>query len=168
MMKIPFSQTTRRRALDALESLETEKVLELVRVARVQPFYEKAIGQAIHADELKAREWMRAPDISIIPERERRSGASPVQKLASMLARYEGVEVPRAGRPGGHSMGGSLKGAPGAGLTLGSAKAQGDTLHVEMPRLTGQQKAKEALDEVFSPAGDVSSEGDGGTGGYGF
>lgn len=169
MMQVPMSQTTRRKALDALESLETEKVLELVRVARVQPFYEKAIASSVERDEKKAAEWMRAPDVSITPERVRRSGASEAQKLASMLTRYEGVEVPKYGRPGGERTGNEYNHATEVtrGLTLGSAKTQGDTLRVEQPRLADTRKAKEAL-EAISSAADDASEGDGGTGGYGF
>jgi len=170
MMNVPMSQTTRRKALDALESLETSKVLELVRVARVQPFYEKAIASSVERDEKRAAEWMRAPDVSITPERVRRSGASESQKLASMLTRYEGVEMPKYGRVGGERISNDYNHATGVtrGLSLGSAKAQGDTLRVDMPKLTDSRKAKEAIEAISSPAGDLSSEGDGGTGGYGF
>lgn len=170
MMQFPPSQTTRRKALEAVTSLETEKLLELVQVAKVQPFYTEEIAKSVARDSRDAHEWLRTPEIDIIPERTRQSGATPTQKLHSMLARYEGVEVPRYGRPGGERTGREMNHATEVtrGLTLGSALAAGDTLNVKQPKIEDTRRAKEALEAVFSDGGDVTSEGDGGTGGYGF
>lgn len=166
MIKVPISLSTRKKALEAINSLETEKVLELTRVARVNPYYAKSIDESLMRDRQRAEEWIGEPSVSIVPAREHK-GPSEAQRLLSLISRHEGVDVPRYGPPGKGRISREVNHA--TSLTVGSAKAQGDTLHVQQPKLDmGSKKAKEALEDVFTGAGGDSSEGDGGTGGYGF
>jgi hypothetical protein len=166
MMKIPISMTTRSKALEALNSLESEKVLELARVAWVNPYYEKTIEQSLQRDRDRAKEWLGEPEVSIVPRKEHK-GPSDAQRMLAMVSRYEGVDVPRYGPPGSGRISHEVNHA--TALTLGSAKAQGDTLHVKQPKLDmSTKKAKEAVEEVFSSPGEGTTEGDGGGGGYGF
>ena len=166
MIKLPLSQTTRRKALDAIGSLETEQLLSLVQTAKVKPFYAKTISESISRDEKMAKEWMQESSISITPARERRDGASDAQKMHSLMTRYESLPEARYGRPGGKRTGFDVNEATAE--TVGSAKAQGDTLRVAQPRLNmdAQKRTKEAIDQVFSSPGETSE--DSGGSGYGF
>jgi len=166
MIKVPISLSTRKKALEAINSLESERIVEIARIARVNPYYAKTIDESLQRDKERAEEWLGEPSVSIVPPRERK-GPSEAQRLLSLITRHEGVEVPRYGRPGKGRISHEVNHA--TALTVGSAKAQGDTLHVKQPKLDMEStRVKKALDDVFTGAGGDTSEGDGGTGGYGF
>lgn len=163
MHKPIYSQTTRRRALDAANSLDTDKLLDVIRVAPVNNYFMKSIDSAIQKDREAMRSWLPSTSDDV-PEHVFRSGPSEESKLLNLIRRTAREDVPNLGPIGAKRISRDYNNA--TNITLGSALAQGDNLHVKTPSSAFRKnEAKKDRDEVSSQE-ETSSNDLGGFGEY--
>ena len=159
---IPMSATTRSRAMQAYQNMDTEKLVELLNTAPksyVPDYYKKSIAEAMQHDEKRALEWTQVSDMMTGVQH---AGHDAPQR---MLSNYGQLQRPTfEKRTGPQSVRSGMM-----NLEKKSALAQGDNLHVVQPKLNfdAKKRAEEAL-EPMAPSVDSSDNDGGGAGGYGF
>lgn len=159
---IPMSATTRSRALQAYQNMDTEKLVELLNTAPksyVPDYYKKSIAEAMQSDEKRALEWTDVKDMMTGVQH---AGHDAPQRMLSNALHVERPTFEK--RTGPQSVKSGMM-----NIEKKSALAQGDNLRVAQPKLNfdSKRRADEAL-EALAPNVDSSDNDGGGAGGYGF
>lgn len=174
-VKMALSQTTRRKALDAFQDMDTEKLLGIISQNKqiIPDYYQKSLAQALAHDERDFKAWA-TPDSQeysdAVKAATRTGGLSPNAQAMNALKHYASktTGLEKYGRVGADRISQDYN---HASEIVGSALKAGDNLRVAQPHLAMGSKSKtETLLETINTAGD-SGGGDndtGGAGGYGF
>lgn len=175
MIKMALSQNTRRKALDAFQDMDTEKLLNIISQNKqaIPDYYQKSLAQALAHDERDFKAWA-TPDSQehsdAVKAMSRTGGPSEKAQTLNLLKHYASktTDTPKYGRVGADRI---SKDSNHASEIVGSALKSGDNLRVAQPHLNMNSKSKaETLLETINTAGDAGG-GDndtGGSGGYGF
>lgn len=164
-MKIPLSNTTRQRALQALGSLDTEKLLDVVKVTKVNEFYIKNLEESLASDAQRIAEVM--PRSDFLPDyRDYAKQTNFDGEVRSKGRDSLKVEIPRMGKIGAKRISNERNYGTEITVPKGSDYYEHKVKQPEMPKVEARPQTKKALDEVFDEV-ETSNNDLGGESGYG-
>lgn len=163
-MKVPLSNTTRQRALQALGSLDTEKLLDVVKMTPVNEFYIKNLDEALASDAQRVSALF--PKSDILPDyRDYAKQTNFDGKIRSKGRESLKVEIPRLGPIGAKRISNDANYGTQVTVHKGSEFYEHKVKHPEVPKAEVRPQSKKAIDEVFDD--ETSSNDIGGESGYG-
>lgn len=164
-MKIPLSNTTRQRALQALGSLDTEKLLDVVKITPVNQFYIRNLDESLLQDTNRMKSIL--PTSDILPDY--RDYAKQVNFDGQIRSKGRDslkVEIPRLGPIGSKRISNEKNYGTEVTLHKASDYYEHKVKQPEMPKMEVRPQSKRAVEDVFDE-GETSSNDIGGESGYG-
>lgn len=164
-MKVYLSNTTRQRAMQALQSLDTESLLDVVKVTPVNQFYIKSLDESLMKDQERNAAVFQRSDI-LPQDRNYARQTNFTGEIKSKGKDSLKVEIPRLAAPGGKRISNDHNYGTEVTLHRGSQYYDNKVEQPTMPKATVRPQSKKALDEVFE-AEETSNNDLGGSSGYG-